>query len=63
MTAIDWVVLSIYIIVIIGMSAFIGRRQESREDYYLGGARPLLSHSKETAVLYGCSMNSPFRFP
>jgi len=37
MTTIDWVVLSIYIIVIIGMSAFIGRRQKSQEDYYLGG--------------------------
>ncbi|MCF8130336.1 MAG: sodium transporter, partial [Deltaproteobacteria bacterium] len=37
MTAIDWVVLSIYIIAIIGMSALIGRRQKSQEDYYLGG--------------------------
>ncbi|MCG6878194.1 MAG: sodium:solute symporter [Deltaproteobacteria bacterium] len=37
MTVIDWVVLSIYIIAIIGMSAFIGRRQKSQEDYYLGG--------------------------
>jgi SSS family transporter len=37
MTSIDWVVLGIYIIAIIGMSAFIGRRQKSQEDYYLGG--------------------------
>lgn len=37
MTTIDWVVLGIYIISIIGMSVFIGRRQKSQEDYYLGG--------------------------
>ena len=37
MTSIDWVVLCIYIFFIIGMSAWIGRRQKSQEDYYLGG--------------------------
>ena len=37
MTCIDWVILGLYILSIIGMSGWIGRRQKSQEDYYLGG--------------------------
>jgi SSS family transporter len=37
MTTIDWVVLALYILLIIAMSWWIGRRQKSQEDYYLGG--------------------------
>lgn len=37
MSPLDWTILVIYIILIIGMSWLIGRRQESQEDYYLGG--------------------------
>jgi SSS family transporter len=37
MTNIDWAVLSIYLIAIIAISGYIGRRQKSQEDYYLGG--------------------------
>ena len=37
MTGIDWFILSIYLSAIIGMSGYIGRRQKSQEDYYLGG--------------------------
>lgn len=37
MTPLDWIILSLYLLLIIGMSAFIGRRQKSQEDYYLGG--------------------------
>ena len=37
MTPIDWIILIIYILLIIGMSWTIGRKQESQEDYYLGG--------------------------
>ncbi|MFP4086710.1 MAG: sodium:solute symporter [Desulfobacteraceae bacterium] len=37
MTPLDWIVLSAYIVFIITMSAWIGRRQKSQEDYYLGG--------------------------
>ena len=39
MTFIDWVILVIYIIAIVLMSSFIGRRQRNQEDYYLGGRR------------------------
>ncbi|OQX92938.1 MAG: hypothetical protein B6D58_00480 [candidate division Zixibacteria bacterium 4484_95] len=39
MTNLDWTVLIIYIIGIIGMSMVIGRSQKSQEDYYLGGRR------------------------
>jgi SSS family transporter len=37
MARIDWMVLCTYIIFIIGMSWWIGRRQKSQEDYFLGG--------------------------
>ncbi len=37
MTTIDWIILFAYILLIISMSWFIGRRQKSQEDYYLGG--------------------------
>ncbi|MGB8952511.1 MAG: sodium:solute symporter [Candidatus Aminicenantales bacterium] len=37
MTALDWAILAIYIVGIIGMSWAIGRRQKSQNDYYLGG--------------------------
>jgi SSS family solute:Na+ symporter len=37
MSTIDWIVLFVYILLIISMSWWIGRRQKSQEDYYLGG--------------------------
>ena len=37
MTSIDWIILFIYILLIIAMSWRIGGRQQSQEDYYLGG--------------------------
>lgn len=37
MATIDWIILVAYILLIISMSWFIGRRQKSQEDYYLGG--------------------------
>jgi SSS family transporter len=39
MTSIDWIILAIYIVGIVGMSLLIGRGQKSQEDYYLGGRR------------------------
>ncbi len=39
MTLLDWIILAAYILLIIGMSWLVGRRQKSREDYYLGGRR------------------------
>ncbi len=37
MSSIDWAVLIVYIMLIIGMSWWVGRRQTTREEYYLGG--------------------------
>jgi len=37
LAAIDWIILTAYILLIISMSWIIGRRQKSQEDYYLGG--------------------------
>ena len=37
MTPIDWTILAFYLVFIVGMSWWIGRRQRSQEDYYLGG--------------------------
>jgi SSS family solute:Na+ symporter len=37
MSYIDWTILFLYILLIIIMSWFIGRRQKSQDDYYLGG--------------------------
>jgi len=39
MGTLDWGILILYILLIIGMSAWLGKKQESREDYYLGGRR------------------------
>ena len=37
MTGLDWGILVIYIAGIVGMAMVVGRKQESQEDYYLGG--------------------------
>jgi SSS family solute:Na+ symporter len=37
MATIDWIILIAYILLIIAISWYIGRRQKSQEDYYLGG--------------------------
>ncbi len=37
MNLLDWAILAVYILVILSMSYLVGRRQESQEDYYVGG--------------------------
>ncbi|MCP4129421.1 MAG: sodium/solute symporter [bacterium] len=37
MNELDWIVLAVYIIVLMGMSFVIGRGQQDQDDYYLGG--------------------------
>ena len=37
MIILDWIVLSLYIIAVVAMSYFIGRKQKNQSDYYLGG--------------------------
>lgn len=39
MTFIDWTILTVYIAFIILMGWWVGRKQNSQEDYYLGGRR------------------------
>ncbi len=35
----DWIVLIAYIVLVVGMSYFIGIKQKNQEDYYLGGKK------------------------
>jgi SSS family solute:Na+ symporter len=37
MTTIDWVILFVYIIFIIALGWWVGRKQKTQDDYYLGG--------------------------
>ncbi|MBT3341869.1 MAG: sodium/solute symporter [Gemmatimonadetes bacterium] len=37
MTGIDWAVIAVYLAATIGMGAWLGRKQDDLEDYYLGG--------------------------
>ncbi len=39
MTAVDWVVLGAYFLLVVGISGVLLRRQRTAEDYYLGGRR------------------------
>ncbi len=39
MTLLDWIILLVYILLVLLMGYVVGRRQESQEDYYLGGRR------------------------
>lgn len=39
MQPLDWIVVGVYIALVIGMAAWIGRRQKSEDDYYLAGRR------------------------
>jgi len=39
MNSLDWIILFLYILFIIGMGWYVGKKQTSREDYYLGGRR------------------------
>ena len=39
MAVLDWSILTLYILLIIGMSWYVGRNQKSQDDYYLGGRR------------------------
>ena len=37
MSALDWVVLTIYLLAMVGLSVFLGRGQSDQDDYYVGG--------------------------
>ncbi|MGD8832265.1 MAG: hypothetical protein PVF57_16790 [Pseudomonadales bacterium] len=58
MSALDWVVVAAYLAAMLALSAAVGRRQQTRKDYYLGsndmGALPLATSTIATQ----CSTNS-----
>ena len=37
MSSLDWLVIATYLIGMLLLAVYLGRRQASREDYYLGG--------------------------
>ncbi len=39
MNALNWGVIIVYLSGMIGLSVYLGRRQASQEDYYVGGRR------------------------
>ncbi len=58
MTTIDWLVIALYLGGMLGLAFYLGRRQSSREDYYLGGHR-LPGWALATSIIATqCSTNS-----
>lgn len=58
MTGLDWLVIGVYLLLMLGMAALVGRRQQTRKDYYLGGnAMHPLSLAIST-IATQCSTNS-----
>ena len=39
LSTIDWAVIALYLLFLVGLAWWLSRRQESREDYYVGGRR------------------------
>ncbi len=37
MSSLDWLVITVYIIAMIGLSVYLGRRQSDQDDYFVGG--------------------------
>lgn len=58
MSSLDWWVIGAYLLAMLGLAAWLGRRQGSREDYYLGG-RNLPGWALATSIIATqCSTNS-----
>ena len=58
MATIDWLVIVLYLAGMLGLAFYLGRRQTSREDYYLGGHR-LPGWALATSIIATqCSTNS-----
>ncbi|TGD73346.1 sodium:solute symporter [Mangrovimicrobium sediminis] len=58
MQALDWTVLGAYLAAMLALAYFIGRRQSSREDYYLGGHRLPGWALAGSIIATQCSTNS-----
>lgn len=58
MAPLDWIVISVYLLGMLGLALWLGRKQTSRRDYYLGGGT-LSSPALATSILATqCSTNS-----
>ena len=58
MTTADWVVIATYLLGLLALAVYLGRRQHSRSDYYLGGQQ-LPGWALATSIIATqCSTNS-----
>lgn len=58
MSSLDWTILVLYLVGLIGMSARIGRRQTGEQDYFLGGNRVGTLAIALSTMATQCSTNS-----
>lgn len=58
MTDLDWAVVCLYLIGMLVVGALIGRGQQSRKDYYLGGQRMPAAALATSTIATQCSTNS-----
>jgi SSS family transporter len=57
-TVLDWAVVGAYLAGMLALSAWLGLRQKSREDYYLGGKRMSAWSLAASTIATQCSTNS-----
>ena len=58
MTTLDWSVIGLYLIAMLALAVYLGRKQGSREDYYLGGNRLPGWALASSIIATQCSTNS-----
>ena len=58
MTDLDWAVVCAYLVGMLAVGAYIGRRQRTRKDYYLGGQRMPAAALATSTIATQCSTNS-----
>ena len=58
MTDLDWAIVGSYLIGMLVVGALIGRRQQTRKDYYLGGQRMPAAALATSTIATQCSTNS-----
>jgi SSS family solute:Na+ symporter len=58
MGTLDWSVVAVYLIAMLGVALWLGRRQESRRDYYLGGSTLPSWALAVSIIATQCSTNS-----
>ena len=58
MALLDWIVVAVYLIGMLAIALTVGRRQKSREDYFLGGRHFPPSALAASTIATQCSTNS-----